>query len=67
MEKRGTMVRYFPNRGYGFIKSEGSYYMFSSRDWNLVGKPEEGTKVIFEAINTEKGKRARKVTKWQTK
>ena len=64
---KGTMVKYFPNRGYGFIKSEAKFYMFSSRDWKPKVKPEEGMKVSFDPVDTEKGKRARSVMLWETK
>ena len=60
---KGTIIKYFSFRGFGFIALENSQdeIFFHVSSYSEVAQPEIGKDVEFELIETPKGKEATKI------
>jgi len=59
---RGTVRRFSPDKGYGFITLDGGRDVFVHRDHIRGGALREGDRVALDTIETSKGPAARNVT-----
>ena len=65
--QRGTVIKYFDDRGYGFIESDtGGETFFHIKDCQSGESMERGARVEFEAKMSDKGLRAIRVTRIST-
>ena len=58
---RGSIVRYFDEKGFGFIESGGKEYFFHVKSVSNRNEIESGTEVEFESETTTKGESAKDV------
>lgn len=59
---KGTVRRFSPDKGYGFITLDGGRDVFVHRDHIRGGTLREGDRVALDTIETSKGPAARNVT-----
>jgi CspA family cold shock protein len=59
---KGTVRRFSPEKGYGFITLDGGQDVFVHRDHIRGGTLREGDRVALDTIDTQKGPAARNVT-----
>jgi len=55
--KIGKVVRYFHDRGFGFIRSDGDDYFFHVSDWKIGSPPSVGQVVEIVPAKTKEGGR----------
>lgn len=58
---RGSIVRYFDEKGFGFIESGGKEYFFHVKSVSNRNEIESGAEVEFESETTTKGESAKAV------
>lgn len=56
----GTITRFIEDKGFGFIKTEGSDDIFFHHS-AFDGEPREGMAVTFETESSDRGPRAKNV------
>ena len=58
---KGTIVRFIQDKGFGFIKPEGSEQEVFFHHTAFEGDPREGQEVEFDVEQSDKGPRASNV------
>ena len=60
-QEYGEIVRYFDDKRYGFIRAEDGDEIFYHRS-NIIGqRPQEGARISFIRVDTDRGPRAEEV------
>lgn len=57
----GRVKSYNPQKGYGFVTSDGQDYFIHAKDWEYRLPPTEGLKISFVPRQTDKGLRATQI------
>ena len=61
----GTVKKFFPQFGYGFLTANNEDYMFDWREWHEDKDPEYGMKITFTPVKTKRGLRAKGIKEYK--